>query len=87
MGYETHNALINLSGLAIFLMLTFSLIILGKLISIPLKLIKCEIETKVQNTCLNKLYKFCKDLIFYRAFLFVVLFGFMEFLIAGFYGL
>jgi len=75
-----------LSGLAFYLTAAFAFIILAKFLSISCKIVRCDIEKRLENTRLYRPYRFLTDLIFYRAFLFVVLFGFMEFIIAGFLG-
>lgn len=73
-----------MSGLAFYLTLALALIILVKLLSISCKIVRFDIEKKLENTRLYRPYLFLADLIFYRVFLFVVLFGFMEFIIAGY---
>jgi len=75
-----------LSGLAFYLIAAIALIVLAKFFSISFKIVLFDIEKKLENTRLYRPYKFLTDFIFYRAFLFVVLFGFMEFIIAGFLG-
>ena len=76
----------NLSGLAFYITVALTLIILLKFLSISCKIVKFDFEKKLENTRLYRPYRFLSDLIFYRAFLFVVLFGFMEFIIAGYQG-
>lgn len=75
-----------MSGLAIYLTVALAFIILANFFSISCKIVKFNIEKKLENTRLYRPFRFLTDFIFYRALLFVVLFGFMEFIIAGFYG-
>lgn len=100
LGYDTHNALINQSALAVFIMAYAAGVIayvVGKAVFVrSLNAAKSAImlegggpEPRRKTRCLRfaaATLRFLDALLFYRLILFVFLFGFMEFVISGRYG-